>query len=77
MNPYARPMGAYEGVYINQQTLDLPNIQKAPNIAPKDLFILMISVFIRGSKRAPEGFLRAPKGPYRMGIKPSVCLACL
>ncbi len=44
MNPYARPMGAYEGVCINQQTLDLPNIQKAPSIAPKDLFILMISV---------------------------------
>jgi len=77
MNPYARPMGAYEGVYINQQTLDLPNIQKAPDIAPKDLFILMISVFIRGSKRVSEGFSGAPMGPYRMGIKPSVCLACL
>jgi len=48
-------MGAYEGVYINQQTLDLPNIQKSPSIAPKDLFILMISVFIRGSKRVSEG----------------------
>ena len=70
MSPYARPMEAYEGVYINQQNLELSNILKGLSIAPKGLFMLAMSFLIYESKRAPEGFLWAPIWPYRVVSNP-------
>ena len=55
MSPYARPMEAYEGVYINQQNLELSNILKGLSIASMGLFILVMSFLIYESKRAPMG----------------------
>ena len=70
MSPYARPMEAYEGVYINQQNLELSNILNGLSIAPKGLFILAMSFLIYESKRAPEGFLGTPIRPYRVVSNP-------
>ena len=69
-SPYARPMEAYEGVYINQQNLELSNILKGLSIAPMGLFILVMPFLIYESKRAPEGFLWAPMEPYRVVSNP-------
>jgi len=70
MSPYARPMEAYEGVYIKQQNLELSNILKGLSIAPEGLFILAMSFLIYESKRAPESFRGAPMEPYRVVSSP-------